>query len=762
MKTKTYAAKVHEGRGTPQPSAEVFGTASPESRLQIRQILRDSALQPKLVVGAPDDLYEQEADRVAEQVMRMPEPAVQRQEQPQEDEEDELLQAKAADGVFEVFPPLNEDLTRLRGGGQPLDPQTRAYFEPRFGVDFGDVRIHSDSRAAAAAQAVRAQAFTLGRHIVFGEGRYAPDSDPGKRLLAHELTHVLQQSQSAEQTIRRDQVPPAPGSTLETAIPSPWQGILRGGLAGVLSSEILLMELYGDAAATELANAIRRDQVALKFVRDYSGFNAAIPVVALADTRNRDGSFDVDVARRRAAHLALPVLDARARREQSERARRTDAQSLVGLQTWAEEQRRQQGVVDTAAVVGLDAAQMRSLADLRRRLPAMGAVGPQAAAILNEVAQGIHGVAEGTQRGGLRYALPRLQGEDEVRQMEGLVSVYESQTALLTQLRRMPEVLALVDAEDLSFALHDELRRLRGAVVERTVDLGAVEQVRDNLRDLRRRIRERAAALGQMQDSPVRLDFVLRCLLWINGEPGATAPTDDEATRLAGLLRTTVESDLLRLIPGLTRDQIQLLRQFGETILPRQLEARHLMETAGQVPAGAVPTLAEAQGYFASLRGQSNADVIHAYESFSRAWFYHRIVANMDDLSEPTIESLFGRAASITGTRPLVCSGYALMGATLLRAAGARLRHYTMAVRATDQQIRSNTIDTGHAIAVLRRNGATLIVSNDSIVDNDEDAIGPDAVAWAHSQATLHQANGASLAAAKRALEQALSLIANR
>lgn len=240
MKTKTYAAKVHEGGGTPQPSAEVFGTASPESRLQIRQILRDSALQPKLVVGAPDDLYEQEADRVAEQVMRMPEPAVQRQgepdeeeellqpkawsdqgppevqrqEQPQEYEEEELLQAKAAEGIQEISPSMAQELTRLKGSGQPLDPRTRAYFEPRFGVDFGDVRIHSDSRAAAAAQAVRAQAFTLGHHIVFGEGRYAPDSDPGKRLLAHELTHVLQQSPEGRRSSLALESSPARASTL--------------------------------------------------------------------------------------------------------------------------------------------------------------------------------------------------------------------------------------------------------------------------------------------------------------------------------------------------------------------------------------------------------------------------------------------------------------------------------------------------------------------------------------------------------------------
>ncbi len=761
---------------------------------EIRQILRSRIIQPRLVVGAPNDNLEQEADRVADQVMRMPEIPLPGQAGAQEQsssilpvvgdvmqcpdsvrkgEAGSILQAKGDESAADIPPLTASYINDLEGGGRQLDPEARAYFQPRFGVNFDHVHVHTDGRAAASAQAIEAQAYTYGNHVVFAQGRYAPDSESGKRLLAHELTHVVQQSASgdprllpphalpAEPALQRKEATPAPGETPETATLSRWNGILRGGLLGRISSESLLMDLYGPPQADALADAIRRDGEALAFVREYSGFNAVRPVVALVDTRRSGGGFDVARARQAVIHLSLAVLDARASRQKSETSRQASAQSLAGLQTWAEARQEQQGVIDTAAVVGLDPAQSRALSTLRSRLPELGSAGPQAAGVLNEVARGIHAVAEGTEKGGLRHALPRLRSDDDMNRLEGLVSVKQAQMRLRDLLQRMPGVLALVDVDVLAFSLQDELRRLRGAVSEREVDIGIVEQVRDNLKALQRRFNEAAATFAQGQSSPVRLDFVFRCLLWLNGVPGATAPTAEEAVQLAGLLRTTVEDDLLRLFPSLNRSQIQLLRTFGESILPRQLEARQLMQAEGHLPAGPVPTLAEGRDWFRSLRGRSNAEVVGAYEAFASAWFYHRLVASLEDMAEPTIESLFERQSSITGRRPLVCSGYALLGASLLQAAGARLQHYTMAVRATDQQIRDNSIDTGHAIAVLRRNGATLIVSNDSVVDSDDAAIGPDAVAWENAQAPLHRANGSTLARAKRVLEGILSGIAN-
>jgi Domain of unknown function (DUF4157) len=85
----------------------------------------------------------------------------------------------------------------LRSPGQPLDAATRAFMEPRFGTNFGQVRIHTDATAAESARAVNAKAFTVRHRLVFGADQYAPGTSSGRKLLAHELAHVVQQRQTA-------------------------------------------------------------------------------------------------------------------------------------------------------------------------------------------------------------------------------------------------------------------------------------------------------------------------------------------------------------------------------------------------------------------------------------------------------------------------------------------------------------------------------------------------------------------------------------
>ncbi|MDO8356374.1 MAG: DUF4157 domain-containing protein [Nitrospirota bacterium] len=163
-------------------------------------------LQPKPAISQPNDPAEQEADRVADQVMRMADPAlaersidstmnhtssIQRLCQGCEDEE--ALQRQT---IPSMPKPLSSDRdavsATLRQGGQPLDPNTREFFEPRFGTDFSAVRIHTDAQAVESARSVNALAYTVGRDVVFNNSQYAPHSDSGRRLLAHELTHVVQ------------------------------------------------------------------------------------------------------------------------------------------------------------------------------------------------------------------------------------------------------------------------------------------------------------------------------------------------------------------------------------------------------------------------------------------------------------------------------------------------------------------------------------------------------------------------------------------
>ncbi|HSZ60715.1 MAG TPA: DUF4157 domain-containing protein [Terriglobales bacterium] len=185
-------------------------------------------IQTKLTINQPGDRYEQEADRVAEQVMRMPESAavpnirasakdevgMQRKcacggsggdcscKGKKEKEEGLLHRKEQGASPKAAAPAIVHEV--LRSPGHRLDTATRAFFEPRLGYDLSQVRIHSDSRAAESARSVNALAYTVGSNIVFAVDRYTPQSAAGQRLLAHELTHVLQQSNYLGSPLKKD------------------------------------------------------------------------------------------------------------------------------------------------------------------------------------------------------------------------------------------------------------------------------------------------------------------------------------------------------------------------------------------------------------------------------------------------------------------------------------------------------------------------------------------------------------------------------
>ncbi|MCB9267670.1 MAG: DUF4157 domain-containing protein [Lewinellaceae bacterium] len=181
-------------------------------------------IQPKLKVNKPGDEYEREADRVAEQVMRMQDVAVgnaapgllgvQRKcaacesggapcPKCAEEEEKGLVQTKAqGTGGAAVSPALASQIQHSRGGGQALDTGARSFMESRFGADFSQVRIHMDSQAAQMNRELNARAFTVDKDIYFNEGQYQANSIEGRKLLAHELTHVIQQNNGPEKIQR--------------------------------------------------------------------------------------------------------------------------------------------------------------------------------------------------------------------------------------------------------------------------------------------------------------------------------------------------------------------------------------------------------------------------------------------------------------------------------------------------------------------------------------------------------------------------------
>lgn len=194
--------KANAGR----PTAGLADTAPPDSLHDFRRIpARPRApgmLQAKLAINKPGDLHEREADHVAGQVMRMEAPSIGSTAPPAIQRlcatcEDEALHRKPGPAVAGEHrgqsPHQAEAKVDAVSGGKPLTSEQRAFYEPRFGADFRQVRIHTGRSADSAARAVGAVAYTRGGDIVFRGDQYHPHTHAGRYLLAHELTHVIQQ-----------------------------------------------------------------------------------------------------------------------------------------------------------------------------------------------------------------------------------------------------------------------------------------------------------------------------------------------------------------------------------------------------------------------------------------------------------------------------------------------------------------------------------------------------------------------------------------
>jgi hypothetical protein len=182
---------------TPNPPLQ-FNLHRAAGNQALQDLLREGRIQARLTVGDIDDCAEREAEQIATRVLG----SEVADDLPARNSEGRTIHRAPSTGNSLIDAPrIVERL--LESGGRPLDQESRAFFEPRFGRDLNDVRIHTGAEAAESARSINALAYTAGSDIVFGQGRYSPHTEDGKRLLAHELAHTIQQSSRAPTIIRR-------------------------------------------------------------------------------------------------------------------------------------------------------------------------------------------------------------------------------------------------------------------------------------------------------------------------------------------------------------------------------------------------------------------------------------------------------------------------------------------------------------------------------------------------------------------------------
>ena len=247
-------------------------------------------LQRKLSVGSVDDPLEHEADTVAERVMRMAAPPIEGRSaadvamrkcaecKDEEDEHEIARKAFSADRSTPAEVPPSVQMT-LNRPGEALHPATRNFFESRFGRDFSGVSVHAGPLAAESAQSIGARAYTSGNSVVFANGEYAPATNAGRQLIAHELTHVVQQGAAPALPLQRKPASPArqwaeqdPSAVVRSLGPGrPLSQPQRARFEPAFGVDLSAVQIHDDAASAGLTESLNTRAFTVGYHIAFSG-----------------------------------------------------------------------------------------------------------------------------------------------------------------------------------------------------------------------------------------------------------------------------------------------------------------------------------------------------------------------------------------------------------------------------------------------------------------------------------------------------------
>jgi hypothetical protein len=406
--------------------------------------------------------------------------------------------------------------------------------------------------------------------------------------------------------------------------------------------------------------------------------------------------------------------------------------ALRDFEAWADDEKKRQNVVDKAAVVGLDPKQATSVqsaaAAVAGYIPTMRAAAARADPAVASLRTA---VAHATKANAL------MKSRDEADHRLAGPERTKSRDALVQAIGQVAKIGPGIDAAGLT----KDLR----AVETHLVNDGSLPEV---IKYLNRSI----DALGKVRTeadaravAAQRVDVLLRAFLTVNNPAFKAAPTDAEMAAVRPQLAGGLGEEFAAVF-GSSVDYdffVEFANSWGQ-----QIDARSQMSKAVGRPAPVIPGRTDAQTFFDALKGKGNGEVFAAYESFASAFFVHRGIASVADLTR-TVADLFSSKATITGRRGLVCTGFATMGAEALARAGATLDAFKVGIHASDDMVRNDELEEqGHAIAQMTRRGSQFCVSNQHILPVKDALEGKDAISWGNASNRLFVGRGTTMAAA--------------
>lgn len=594
------------------------------------------------------------------------------------------------------------------GSGHSLDGNLKTQMQAAYGADFSDVRVHTDGKAHELSDNLNARAFTIGNDIAFGSGEYQPGTIVGDALIAHELAHVVQQGSGNSAVSRQSKQGPAGGGLEEDAD---------------LAAAGAMVSVWGGAKAKPQPQ--RRSGLRLQRC---GGANKAVKE-------------EKKLSAEEIAHNRFRSEKVAARQTKLDDANAT----LRSFGAWALTQQKEKSRPEITAVEDLDPKLRDSASQVAKDLQVIGPTFETKGldAVVAKLDEAVTNA-----KGAKKYIGHDEQEFQNLMRLQ-LIHATDSLDEAVAALEKLKDS---VDGYELWQEIESARAILEGGKGSKDPD-DAIENfakkikvIHDEIRALQEKYKRYPAAIA-------RIAFVVQYLVAINTPGFAGLPSADEVKKFKGTLTGSLSDDFTLVFGGQGPNSPFTVFAAYANVLDKQLSVLDKMSAAGTPAKTPIPAQDEVEAYFKKLAKKPNDEVRKAYEEYAQGYFYHRIVTNMEDMAATDVSDLYKHKLSIAGTRALVCSGYAILGADLFKLAGGTVTQFISAVRATDAQIRSNAIDEGHALAQISRQGKTFFVSNQYTFDKEKDAMD---VAWAHPDAPMTKATGNTNNAALEALKEKL------
>lgn len=606
---------------------------------------------------------------------------------------------------------------RQLGAGESLPGGLRMRMEGAFGTSFGGVRLHTDTTAARLSNTLNARAFAIGPHVAFAGGEFQPGTLVGDALIAHELAHVVQQ-----------------GHAHAAAVP-------------------LHKEYEGDTGGERPggSNALEHDA-------DVSAAHVTASLWGGGPTRSARPRLNSGLRLQRCASspkVATPGAKVKLTiREECDASIADAGKRLREVDKWASLEQKKQNVPGIEGVIKLDKEQATNVEQAIQLLTkANGLFATQAANALPGKLDEV--VAAVRSAGKLRIS---SGGGDPLNDLEsnqartlGLIQASNALDEAIEMVTKLGQTLKVTEISKHVAAIASMLDAIKADP----------SSVSDHVRDIEK---ESKAAKQALTDARRLLDktppalkrivFVLRSFLALNAPGRVAAPTAAEIKAFTDTPHGGIGDDFSIVFgEGMALRGFDVFAGYAD-VLEHQIAVRAQMAAAKVEAASPVPTQGNAEDYFKSLKGKGNDELITAYQAYAAGYFYHRGVDKFGDMKVSGVAELYTRPLSIYGLRPLVCTGYAMLGAHLLELAGAKLKKFVVAVLATEDDIVNDRIGVGHALAHLTRKGQDLWVTNATIEASKADA--QKTIGWDPKDKTMREATGPTVPEANARLEQAL------